>query len=1067
MRITGVLRLLTCLSLVPMLSACPKKEPKAPPTIVSFTASAASVPYGGGDVTLSWVQADAVSLDITGIGNVTGRTSALVNVKRTTTFTLTATNKKGSTQSYVTIEVRDPLGPPVITGFTANPGNLPLGGGEVTLLFSADDAQTLFVDSGVGNVTGKSQATKRITETTTFTLTATNVKGTVTATTTVTVYVPTAPPQIASFSASPSSLGIFGGQATLAWNVNDASALSIDNGVGTVSGTSTKVNVTQTTTFRLTATNVRGATVADTTVTVYVPAAPPVVNAFTASPASLGILGGASTLSWNVVDASSVSIEPSVGNVTGKTTAAVSVTQTTTFRLTASNVRGSVIAETTVTVYVPSTPPTVNSFTSNPTNLPMGGGQASLTWNVTDATAITIDNGVGSVTGRTWANVNLTQTTTFTLTATNLRGSVTAQTTVTVYVPSTPPRITGFSASPASLGLFGGETTLTWNTIEATGLSIDKGVGNVTGRSSAKVTVRETTTFRLTATNVRGPSVADTTVTVYVPNAAPTISSFTATPQTLPEGGGNVTLNWLVTDATAMTIDNGVGDVLNRSSASVRVTSTTAFKMVASNVKGTSQAIVLITVNNPTTTPAIRSFTATPTRVPAEGGYVTLNWNLQGASSSSIDQGVGSVQGQSTRQVFVSSTRTFTLTATNTVGSSYASLTVTRDEPGTGGGGSGTITGRVLYSGVLAPVRSAEVNVLGYGSAITDTDGNFSISSVPSTYDIAVNASTNNITVYKGLTRTNPTLVIYDSLPASKSIGVFYGALSNSNGTTPSNAIVVFGGPNFEANGVSASSSTYSFESGLKWYGNDARGNFYAFQGFGTSSPRVARSSDYNLVTESYAPSLSMSLASAARLSGSCTRPSTSYTISTKEAGIKLSARTGIYIPDNSPSTAFDLYATTVTGGDTYVSCEATTGFATSYARRGGLTGSTSSISLELPEAQRLSSPSDSATSVGAGTTFSWNGTSGLHLVHLQPRSGATGPRIHVVTREQSVRLPSLSQADVTLPSYGSYLWWVESFPGYTTVNDATNGSTLLDLLVGKGTFTRTETGSRYLTTGD
>jgi hypothetical protein len=75
--------------------------------------------------------------------------------------------------------------------------------------------------------------------------------------------------------------------------------------------------------------------------------------------------------------------------------------------------------------------PTITSFTATPTTLPAGGGSVTLSWDVKDATSLSIDNGVGTVTG-TSRVVNVTSTTTFTLTATNADGSTTQTTSVSV-----------------------------------------------------------------------------------------------------------------------------------------------------------------------------------------------------------------------------------------------------------------------------------------------------------------------------------------------------------------------------------------------------------------------------------------------------------------------------------------------------------------------------------------------------------------------------------------------------------------------------------------------------------
>jgi uncharacterized repeat protein (TIGR02543 family) len=77
--------------------------------------------------------------------------------------------------------------------------------------------------------------------------------------------------------------------------------------------------------------------------------------------------------------------------------------------------------------------PIINSFSAVPSTITVGES-STLSWSVTDATTVTIDNGVGSVALSGTTAVNHTTTTTYTLTATNSAGSVTATTTVTVTV---------------------------------------------------------------------------------------------------------------------------------------------------------------------------------------------------------------------------------------------------------------------------------------------------------------------------------------------------------------------------------------------------------------------------------------------------------------------------------------------------------------------------------------------------------------------------------------------------------------------------------------------------------
>ena len=63
--------------------------------------------------------------------------------------------------------------------------------------------------------------------------------------------------------------------------------------------------------------------------------------------------------------------------------------------------------------------PTINSFTATPDSLPSAGGSVTLAWDVTGATALSINQSVGSVTPITTGStvVQVSAATTVTLTA--------------------------------------------------------------------------------------------------------------------------------------------------------------------------------------------------------------------------------------------------------------------------------------------------------------------------------------------------------------------------------------------------------------------------------------------------------------------------------------------------------------------------------------------------------------------------------------------------------------------------------------------------------------------------
>jgi hypothetical protein len=82
-----------------------------------------------------------------------------------------------------------------------------------------------------------------------------------------------------------------------------------------------------------------------------------------------------------------------------------------------------------------------------------------------------------------------------------------------VTVKAAPPKINSFTASPKSVNA-GDSSILSWDVTGATSLTIDNGVGNVTGKPSIKVMPPATATYILTASSARGSTTASTAVTV-------------------------------------------------------------------------------------------------------------------------------------------------------------------------------------------------------------------------------------------------------------------------------------------------------------------------------------------------------------------------------------------------------------------------------------------------------------------------------------------------------------------------------------------------------------------------
>jgi len=167
------------------------------------------------------------------------------------------------------------------------------------------------------------------------------------------------PPVVTSFSASPASIEP-GGSSTLSWTVNGARSVSMDNGIGNVAVKGTRaVTPSVTTIYSLTATNAAGSTTASTQVvvpgtgTATSPSSSttgiPAISSFSASPSNISP-GATSTLSWSVANATSVNIQPGIGNVAASGSTAVTPASSTQYILMATNSSGSNQASTRVIV---------------------------------------------------------------------------------------------------------------------------------------------------------------------------------------------------------------------------------------------------------------------------------------------------------------------------------------------------------------------------------------------------------------------------------------------------------------------------------------------------------------------------------------------------------------------------------------------------------------------------------------------------------------------------------------------------------------------------------------------
>ncbi|HET8796630.1 MAG TPA: hypothetical protein VFO89_03020 [Thermoanaerobaculia bacterium] len=159
----------------------------------------------------------------------------------------------------------------------------------------------------------------------------------------------------------------------------------------------------------------------------------PVVLDFDADPTSIRS-GEASTLSWTVFNALSVSIDHGVGTRAPVDTIVVFPPSTTTYALTATGSNAATATARMTVIVRAADAPEIVSFTATPSVI-QPGGCSTLAWSTRNTTSVSIDQGIGSQPVNGSTSVCPASTKSYTLTASGEGGSTTGRATVTVAEP--------------------------------------------------------------------------------------------------------------------------------------------------------------------------------------------------------------------------------------------------------------------------------------------------------------------------------------------------------------------------------------------------------------------------------------------------------------------------------------------------------------------------------------------------------------------------------------------------------------------------------------------------------
>ncbi len=708
-----------------------------PPTALTYTTATAVYTVGaaitanspsssGGAVTsygVSPALPAGLSLSATS-GVISGTPTAIAALS---TYTLTASNSAGSTTATLSITVNE-VAPAGLTYTTTAAtytvgvpitANSPTSSGGAVSTYSVSPALPagLSLSTTTGIISGTPTAA---TASATYTVTATNTGGSATKDLTITVsgvapanltYTLTTAAYtkgVAITANSPSSSG----GAVVSYSVSPAlpTGLSLSTTTGVMTGTPTAV--TASATYTVTATNAGGNATKALTIAVNDLAPASLSYTLISATYTKGVAitsnspssSGGAVISYSVSPAlpTGLSLSTTTGVITGTPTA---VAATATYTVTATNTGGN--ATKALTISVNDVAPASLSYSlitatytkgvAIPSNSPSSSGGAVASYGVSPAlpAGLNLSTITGVITGTPTA---ITASGTYTVTATNTGGSTTKDLTITVndaaptglaYSLITAIYTKGLPVATNTPSSSGGTVVLySVSPVLPAGLSLDTSMGIITGTPTA---ITGSGTYTVTATNTGGSTTKDLTITVN--DAAPTSLAYTlatavytkgvVTALNSPSNSGGAVVSYSVSPAlpAGLSLDTTTGIITGTPTA---ITGSGTYTVTATNTGGSTTKDLTITVNDAAPTSlAYTLVTAIYTKgvvvasnAPSNSGGTVVSYGVSPAlpSGLSLDTTTGVITGTPTAIV---GSGTYTVTATNTGGSTTKDLTIT------------------------------------------------------------------------------------------------------------------------------------------------------------------------------------------------------------------------------------------------------------------------------------------------------------------------------------------------------------------------------------------------------
>ncbi len=680
--------------------------PDLPPPILRTCDVTASAPQvqAGTNVVISWTTQgfDRVTLNGQVMDSVNG-SYTFTNIQEDTTYTLVASTADGANNCVVSVTVYCIVPPPLPT-CTLTPATATVTQGEsVTLAWTTQNAQSATLTSfGTVPLSG-SRDTGALLATTTYTLTATAADGTTVDCRSIIIVQQPPTPDVCELE--------------LTKTVSAATAKPGDTLTYTIT-------IKNTGTGNCTGSGVKIVDAHDAQLT------------FVSATQSNNILPGyvdiplytksTRTITWNgdiltPGETGTVTFTATVRSLTCNTTKIVkNAAKATALELNnyATWVWSNQVETLVTAAACPVPPPTC---TLTPVTATIDSGETvNLVWTTTNASTTSLtDFGAVPLNGNRTTDP-LTASKTYTLSVLGSNGTtVSCQSAITVV--DTPPASTcdAFAASPTTIER-GATSTLSWSTSNATRVVIDNGIGEVALDGTYAVGPLATTTYKLTAYGANASEAScQTTVVVTPPPVVlvPECLAISASPATLPVGGGITTLSWTTQNGISASLSPTLGAVALNGSATTSIATTTTFTLTVLGTNGQSDSCA-VTVPVTTTPPAPLTcaanvtLSANPTRID-RGDSSVITWSTTDVDTVRFDQGISSTALAGSVSVSPSVSTTYALIATR--GSESVSCPVGVSVT-TGGGGGGSVSPSCELTISKNKIRSGETVTLRWDS---------------------------------------------------------------------------------------------------------------------------------------------------------------------------------------------------------------------------------------------------------------------------------------------------------------------------------------------------------------